>query len=152
MTYPFEPKSTNRLEPGHFWALPLSNGTYGAAVVLSPGTKEDGSRHSRLFIAGLLDWNGKTPPGATDLQRREIAKSGVAHIRAIQRTGGAILGLVNPGWPVPPVTDVFRYMPVWGFEYAQVMAERHFVSGLAWEMDLSGLAKLPQVVVGSGLE
>jgi hypothetical protein len=40
-------------------------------------------------------------------------------------------------------------MPVWGYGYALAMAERHFVAGLAWELRLTELTKLPKLVVES---
>lgn len=134
--YPFEPKSTSKLEPGHFWALPLSDGTFAAAVVLARGTTEDGKPHARMFIAGLLDWHGKCPPDENAIHCVQIVKSGVAHVRSIKETGSAVLGSIAPAWPLPVTTNVFNYMPVWGYEYALVMAERHFVLGQPMETGL----------------
>jgi hypothetical protein len=56
--YPLIPKSTKRLMPGHFWALPLSDGTFGCGRIIMLKKIEDGNTHSRLFLAGVLDWHG----------------------------------------------------------------------------------------------
>lgn len=148
MKYPFEHKSTSALQSGHFWALPLSDGSYAACIVRAPGTKNDGTRDTRLFIAGLLDWHGRKLPTPEDLLPRQIAKSGVAHVRSIQRTGAAVLGHVQGNWPAPATTNVFRFMPVWGYGYALAMAERHFVQGLAMEADLPLLGQ--RALIGLG--
>ena len=89
--YPFVPKSTAYLERGQFWALPLPNGTFGAACVVGRHT-QDGMPSSRLFVAGVVDWNGSALPTANQLAGRPVAKYAFAHIRAITETGGKILG------------------------------------------------------------
>ena len=79
-----------------------------------------------MFLAGLVDWCGEGPPTPDALASKAFIEKGVAHIRSIQRTGGSIIGHLAPTWADPESINVFRYMPVWGYEYAIRLADRHF--------------------------
>jgi hypothetical protein len=90
--YPFVPKSANWLIAGQFWALPLSDGTFGCARVVEVPLPEN--RVSRMeFLAGVLDWHGTASPTPESIAGARCLKQGHAHIRAITRTGGQILGI-----------------------------------------------------------
>jgi hypothetical protein len=88
--FPFQPKSTARLEPGMFWDIPLDSGKYAAGVVLQ---KEPHSRTG--FLAGLLDWTGDKPPNPNSLKNAVLLKQGRVHFKSIKETGGAIQGILN---------------------------------------------------------
>ena len=64
--YPFVPKSNRWLEAGQFWAVPLSDGRFACGRVLDVPRELD--LHvpvaRTMFLAGLLDWVGDTPPTA----------------------------------------------------------------------------------------
>ena len=93
-SYPFVPKSANWLIAGQFWALPLRNGTFGCGRVIEVPPAE--TRTSRVeFLAGVLDWHSTTIPTSDSIAGARCLKQGHAHIRAITRTGGEILGYRN---------------------------------------------------------
>jgi hypothetical protein len=149
IVYPFAPKSTASLRPGQFWALPLSDGTFGAGRVIEV---EPASRQS--FLAGVLDWHGASPPTTDDIAGAACLAQGVAHTNSIVQAGGVLLGLrplesdgIAPWlvrgaeyWrnsmvyrgmqPVRPQTPEDVVLPVrssWGLSVAVVIAERRFV-------------------------
>lgn len=91
LTYPFVPKSVNWLRAGQFWALPLSDGTFGCARVIEVPPVE--SRRSRVeFLAGVIDWHSNVVPASDLIAGARCLMQARAHIRAITRTGGEILG------------------------------------------------------------
>jgi hypothetical protein len=95
--YPFAPKTNAYLEPGQFWAVPLSDGRFACGRVLDIKRRDDGDPHApylgnRAFLAGLLDWTSNQPPTADSIAGARLADQDQAHIRTIQRTGGLILG------------------------------------------------------------
>ncbi|WP_293615399.1 Imm26 family immunity protein [Porticoccus sp.] len=93
MKYPFEPKSTSYIEPGQFWAIPLSNGSYASGVVVAKLTDlHDNKVSTSSFLAALIDWTGEQLPTEDSIREAEILKLGEAHLKAIQTTGGSILG------------------------------------------------------------
>lgn len=152
-TYPFVPKTANWLYAGEFWALPLSNGTFGCARVIEVPALE--IRMSRVeFLAGVLDWHSKVPPTSSSIAGVKCIDQGRAHIRAITRTGGAILGFrdlaadgIEPWlfrgaefWkgsqvlrglaPLRSQTlndDDLPVLSTWGYNVARVIAESRFV-------------------------
>jgi len=91
MNYPFTPKSTSYLEPGQFWAVPLSNGNYGCGVVLAK-LISSGKIESRLFLGALIDWCGTEEPTPENIIGSSFLKTGAVHIKAIHTTGGNIIG------------------------------------------------------------
>jgi hypothetical protein len=152
-TYPFVPKTAIWLRAGQFWALPLSDGTFGCARVIE--VPLGGVRISRVeFLAGVLDWHSTEMPTFGSIARAPCLAQGHAHIRAITRTGGEILGFRDLGadgiepwlfrgahfWknsqvyrglvPVRPQTPDDNELPVlttWGYEVPCVIAEARFV-------------------------
>lgn len=97
--YPFKPKSVSRLKPGQFFGFVLSNGTYAAGQVLTVPAHQDADpgghllRTQRVFVYGLLNWNGVSPPSAADLDGASVVRWGQAHIKAItEYAPGMILG------------------------------------------------------------
>lgn len=154
LTYPFVPKSANWLLAGQFWALPLSDGTFGCARVIEVPPAE--TRYSRMeFLAGVLDWHSTVAPTSDSIAGARCLDQGHAHIRAITRTGAEILGFraieadgiepwlfrgaefwknsqVTRGFvPVRPQTAADDDLPVlstWGYNVPCVIAEARFVS------------------------
>lgn len=152
-TYPFVPKTANWLLAGQFWALPLSNGTFGCARVIEVPPAE--TRRSRVeFLAGVLDWHSTVLPIPDSIAGIKCLDQGCVHIRAITRTGGEVLGFrdlaadgIEPWlfrgaecWkdsqvlrgliPVRPQTSNDDDLPVlstWGYNVARLIAESHFV-------------------------
>jgi hypothetical protein len=153
LAYPLVPKSANWLRAGQFWALPLSDGTFGCGRVIE--VPPPGVGRSRMeFLAGVLDWHSKRKPTADSIAGARCLDQGGAHLRAITRTGGEILGWrdlaldgIEPWlfrraqfWlnsnvykglvPVRPQTPEDDCLPIlsgWGYECARITAEARFV-------------------------
>jgi hypothetical protein len=106
------------------------------------------------FLAGVLDWHSTTVPTSDSIAGARCLEQGHAHIRAITRTGGEILGFrdlsedaIEPWvfrgahfWknsqvsrglvPVRPQMPDDNELPVlstWGYEVPCVIAEARFV-------------------------
>ena len=153
IAYPFVPKSANWLIAGQFWALPLSDGTFGCGRVIEVPPFE--SRTSRVvFLAGVLDWHSTVVPTSDSIAGARCLQQGQAHIRAITRTGGELLGyrdLADDGiepllfrgaefWknsqvtrgliPVRPQTLGDNNLPLlstWGYNVPRIIAEARYV-------------------------
>jgi hypothetical protein len=153
LEYPFVPKSANWLISGQFWALPLSDGTFGCGRVIEVPSAE--MRFSRMeFLAGVLDWHSNKMPHSDSIAGSRCLDQGHAHIRAITRSGGKVLGfrdLASDGiepwlfrgaefWrnsqvcrgliPIRAQTPDDNRLPVlstWGYAVACVIAEARFV-------------------------
>ena len=120
ITYPFVPRSNALLQPGHFWALPLSDGSYGCAMVTRI---EEGSRVG--FCAVVLDWNGTTLPTTSALRNVNVlSEEGNAHLKAITETGGSVLGLCES---LPKLLPPTRERDGWGYRVPVILAEINFV-------------------------
>ena len=123
-TYPFIPRSTTHLVPGQFWALPLSNNRFAAGCVLAK-LMLDGKIHTRLFLAGLLDWSATVPPRIELLTDVGVLERGAAHIKAIVQSG-SILGVAQigqlPHSPLVKTDDIHT----WGYSVISVLAEKYF--------------------------
>ncbi|MEM9185045.1 MAG: Imm26 family immunity protein [Planctomycetota bacterium] len=91
MEYPFVPKSTSKLIPGQFWAVPMADGRFGCGRVLQLNTEEIPTK-TRGFFGGLHDWVGESKPTSEAIRNRKLIAFGVMHIKAITTTGGAVLG------------------------------------------------------------
>ena len=155
--YPFVPKSNRYLEAGQYWAVPLSDGRFACGRVLDVPREPD--LHvpvSRvLFLAGMLNWVGRTPPTSRAIAGAGLLAQGFAHIKAITTTGAAVLGrrdleadgIVAAPWRshegggtvwvyegarrVRPATAADRDLPVmgtWGYSVIAVLAERAFAA------------------------
>ena len=158
MHYPFEPRSTARLEPGQFWAVPLSDGRFACGRVLDVPRANDPQIpvSTRTFLAGLMDWVADVPPTSDGIAGARLLEQGFAHIRAIRQTGGELLGrrpleldgiepylwltasFIPQAWVYRGATPVRRPDPqdaslpilhVWGYRVISVIAERAFVAG-----------------------
>lgn len=149
--FPYVPKSNKGLEPGDYWAVPLSDGTYAAGRVLE--IARDGQSGTRTFLGGLMDWHGTGLPEQQNLAARQVLDRGVMHLLAITQTGGAILGNrplaqdgIVPEYNVsatmggvlmlglseqrPATAEEGRTLPTlrtWGFGFIAARAERLFV-------------------------
>lgn len=152
--YPFVPKSTKPLLPGHFWAVPLSDGRFACGRVIALQVNGNGNQNLRLFLAGLLDWVGVVPPSSDQIAGRRTLEQGQAHIKAITCTGGAILGHraleldgIEPDYFLSESPgkncrlqrgyedlgkasradqEKFDVFSTWGYSVIQVRAEEHF--------------------------
>jgi hypothetical protein len=153
MNYPFIPKSTRHLIEGQFWAIPLISGRFACGRVLQLDTIS-GKRDNRIFLAGLMDWSGDTPPSSSAIAGRCILEHGGAHIKTIRENGLEILGcrsLVDDGVIIPQtLSDGFgpkpriqrgfetlgyaspeqrrtlRVFATWGYRVINLLAEEHF--------------------------
>ena len=153
--YPFVPKSNRWLEAGQFWAVPLSGGRFACGRVLDVPRQPDihAPVSTKMFLAGLLDWVGGSPPTAGSIAGAELLAQGFAHIKVITTTGGEVLGHrmleadgITPAvWRshegggtvwlyagarrLRPATAADRDLPVmgtWGYSVVSVLAENHF--------------------------
>lgn len=158
--YPFVPKSTTHLRPGDFWGVPLSDGRFACGRVMAvEWPQEDdnflGTRNSRIFFAGLMDWSGEQTPTSDDLVGSQLLAQGSGHIKLITESGGAVLGhrpldadavtglmeaTHKMGGTVWLFEGVRRLRPAtreesasgpwlsgWGFRFITSLAESHFV-------------------------
>ncbi len=151
--YPFEPKSTRWLLAGQFWAVPLSDGTFGCGRIIEiPGTKSKSSRVE--FLAGVLDWHSRVPPSAETIAGAACLMQGSSHVLAITRSGGKVLGIrdlkadaiepwlfrgaefsknsvvmkgLAPVRPQNPGDDALPILSTWGYEVPRRIAEARFV-------------------------
>lgn len=148
------------MRSGQFWAVPLSDGRFACGRVLASvrDSNDDfllgGSQ--RIFLAGLMDWVGDARPTADDLIGCDVLAQGLAHVNAVRRTGGMILGcrpldldritglrevthraggvvyLYEGATRLRPATReeaaCLPILSVWGMDVIRVAAERHFVS------------------------
>jgi hypothetical protein len=124
--YPFTPKSTSKVHPGQFWAIPMEDGGYACGVVLAIRTKDDGTRDSRLFLGGLLDWFGSEIPRPEDILNRPVIERGFAHIKAITENGKEVLGRLDPWWDWPAEVSHRDGIPTWGYAVISILARKHF--------------------------
>src|SRR6476619_5366631 len=89
--FPFVPKSALWLRAGDFWALPLSDGTFGCGRVIEVPPKNV-RRDSMQLLAGVLDWHSDAAPTSLVIAGASCLAQGDAHISVITRSGGQILG------------------------------------------------------------
>lgn len=152
-TYPFVPRSTASLLPGQFWAIPLSDGSFGCGRVIElKAADQVGAR--RLFLAGVMDWHGEKPPTFDSIAGAECLAQGHAHLKVITESGGAILGhrpleldhiepwefrgamfhvnsYVSKGFkllrPQEPSDRALPVLDTWGYEVPTILAEKRFI-------------------------
>jgi hypothetical protein len=90
-TFPFVPKSSVKLEPGDFWAIPVDGGLFACGRVIDFWPKDyKGSKTG--FLAGLMDWSSEQPPSVESIAGVQTIQQGGAHYKSIILTGGEILG------------------------------------------------------------
>ena len=119
----FVPKSTKFLERGHFWAIPLANGKFGAGCVVGQHMHE-GKPHSRIFIAGVIAWHGNAQPLASQLFGRGIYAHAFAHIKAITSSGGSILGKAHLQFGDLPSRSESLTLTTWGYGVPPILAAK----------------------------
>ena len=150
-SFPFVPKSTAYLEPGHFWSIPMCDGRFACGRVIQL-RMENGKRDSRTFLAGLMDWSACVPPTTDAISGRGVIRQGHVHVMTINKNGGEVVGFrdlaldriepwmfADAGWAnwvqrgFDPVRAFDRKtdanLPVfstWGFGVIKVLAEKHF--------------------------
>lgn len=98
-TYPFVPKSSAHLLPGHIWDVPLRDGRFACGVVVAVPAAQEAPHYainSRTFVAGLLDWVGDELPSPDMADDSQLLTWGFGHIKMIGENGGAILGHRSP--------------------------------------------------------
>jgi hypothetical protein len=155
--YPFAPKSTRSMQAGQFWAVPLLDGRFACGRVIALREQEGGKPDLRMFLAGLIDWVGASPPTAESIGGCGTIGQGAAHIKTILHTGGEILGCrsleldgIEPDFFLSQAPgrscclqrgfQVLRYATIdeqrelqtfgtWGYMVIQRLAEKHFVCG-----------------------
>jgi hypothetical protein len=121
--YPFIPRSTTRLHRGQFWPILLASGQYGAACVV--GERVDGgAKNSRLFIAGVLQWIGDSPPSAESLSQIKIYKYGFLHIKSIKESGLPISGEANIDFADAPHFAASLELSTWGYLFPVLLCEQ----------------------------
>ena len=151
--YPFVPKTTAHLRPGHFWQIPLSNGQFACGRVLQvPTDRRYGNRTT--ILAGLMDWSGSSLPTSEAIAGRAILDQGNAHVATISWNGGQVLGHrpleADDLQPLQQLSDMspeatlmlgfvelrrstsneratLTVFSTWGLEVIRVAAERNFV-------------------------
>lgn len=149
--YPFIPKSTSHLKPGHFWAFPLREKKYACGVVLQLVHKD-----SRTFVAGLLNWTGSIKPFGDELKDCEILEHGQVHVKNIVESSSEILGKISweqsrleiplslsespgpscmlqkgtviLGKASPEQQKELKVFGTWGFRFISRLAEKHFAN------------------------
>ena len=89
--YPFVPRSTAYLEPGHFWSIPLAGGGFACGRVIQLRW-DGGKRDPRVFLAGLMDWSDAEPPTAEALVGCGVLRQGSVHVKTIGENAGEVLG------------------------------------------------------------
>src|SRR3954467_14200909 len=89
--YPFVPKSTTHLKAGHFWSIPLQNRGFACGRVIQLRIQND-KRDSRVFLGGLMDWFGESPPTAEAIAGCGVIAQGSLHVKAIRENAGQVLG------------------------------------------------------------
>lgn len=122
--YPFIPKSTSLLERGQFWAIPLSDGSYGAGCVVGKHLK-NGKPSNRAFLAGVIGWHGSEPPTAEALFGREVFKFAFAHIKVITESGGGVLGKARLKLGKLPESAESLSVSTWGYNVPVLLAHQY---------------------------
>ena len=123
--YPFAPKSTAKLERGQYWPIPLANGTFGAGCVVGKYRVDNGKYHSRLFIAGVLQWNGSCEPTDEELAGFEVYQTAFAHIKCITALGVPILGRAQIRFTSEPELAESGDLSTWGYAVPTRLAEKY---------------------------
>lgn len=154
ITYPFVPRSTAHLVPGQFWAIPLSDGSFGCGRVIELAPRgEVGGRTS--FLAAVLDWHSSAPPSYEAIAGAKCLDQGCVHLKAVTETGGSILGRrpleldgiepwlfrqtafyknswllkgLQPLRPQEPADVRYPVFSTWGYPMPAVIAEKHFIA------------------------
>jgi len=158
-SYPLQPKSAITLLCGEFWAIPLADGNFGCGVVVSPALNKPGASRT-LFLAGLLDWRGSTPPTANAIASSTCFAQAKLHYEGIAYIGAKVIGVRLPGsvalepWYfrgaecadnshiqhglelLRPQTAEDSHLPVigvWGYEFPRLLIERRFLKSVQSE-------------------
>jgi len=121
---PFKPKSTAYLERGHFWAIPLQSGAFGAGCVVGRALRH-GKPDSREFIAGVVAWTGIEVPTSEVLFGREVLAHAFAHIKAVTESGGLILGKARLQFRSLPTEAEVLSFSTWGYGVPRVLAQKY---------------------------
>jgi hypothetical protein len=124
--YPFVPRSNASLTPGQFWSIPLSDGRFACGRVLAIDRQARYGAKT-MFVGGILDWVGDSPPTADSIAGRRVLEIGKGHVRVIAESGGAILG--ERPLDADAVVDPATVNSYWGFRYPALRTEQLYVAG-----------------------
>lgn len=118
--YPFRRKSTAQMQPGQFWAVPLSDGRFACGYVVHkiPGRRA-------MFVAGLTNWVGDSWPTAEVLWGCKVIEQAKAHLKVVTEHSPEILGCCDPLLEVLPSNRECT----WGYNVIRVLAEKHLRNG-----------------------
>jgi hypothetical protein len=134
------------MQVGQFWSIPLDECWFACGRVLQLN-EVNGKRHTRLFLAGLMDWIGNAPPTFESISGAGIVSHGAAHVKTISANEGQILGcreLSLDGIEIPETVEAtelrrgfhvvglatreqrasLTLFTTWGFEVIVLLAER----------------------------
>ncbi|TLD70793.1 hypothetical protein FEM03_10820 [Phragmitibacter flavus] len=120
----FSPKSTKYLQVGHFWMIPIDDRRCACGVVLALVKNGDGKLDSRSFLAGLVDWTGRTVPDEDSIQGRRIVVERFTHIKTIQMSGGEVIGKVEPWWDRSSEISKDDSIPSAGYNVLTILAKK----------------------------
>jgi Immunity protein 26 len=147
--YPFTPKSSAKLRPGDFWAIPLQDGSFACGRVIElPPKGRPGAKVS--FLGGLLGWHSANPPTAESIAASPTIEQGAMHVLSITSTGGQIIGhrslesdgiepfemingnVVQRGFePLRPWkrsdNELLPTFSTWGYNVIWLRAHKHFL-------------------------
>ena len=155
LKYPFTPKSTAYLKPGHFWFIPLDNGGFACGRVVELTIDENGKQDSRIFLAELLDWTDDKPPSSESIANCKFIEQGKVHIKTIRENKGEILGFrsleednlepqlflsqagggrycyLQKGLKIlrqatEEERKLYPVLSAWGYRVIKILAEKHF--------------------------
>lgn len=150
--FPFLPKSNVGLMPGDFWGIQIAPGKYAAGRIIELPWQHSGRTDRRMFLAGLMDWCGHSPPTSPDLANRKVLEQGEMHVRAFSFSNWMIEGnrdLARDGiapWLVKAATydkwvrrglgeerigspfelSICPVRSTWGMKVIEVAAQEHF--------------------------
>ena len=154
LKYPFIPKSTAYLKPGHFWSIPLEKGGFACGRVVELAFDENGKQDSRIFLAGLIDWTDDEPPTTESIANCKFIEQGEVHIKTICENNGEIHGFrsleednlepqlflsqagggrfcyVQKGYKIlrqatAEEQKLYPVLSTWGYGVIKILAEKH---------------------------
>jgi hypothetical protein len=125
--FPLSPRSARDLRIGDFWAVPLSDGSFGCLQVTD--LLERGAGSLKTLVAGVVDWRGPAPPDDGDLTNKRILAQGMTRIEAFSEVGSQILGNTNQTIPSDLASNyrdfhVGAVHHVWGWRALSKVVER----------------------------
>jgi len=93
-------------------------------VVLAKVSNQ-GKTDTRLFLAGLLNWFGVSPPTPAQIQSVSVIETGFAHIKSITLTGGEIIGAGYVASNTAKIIENMDSINIWGYNFISKLASKH---------------------------